>query len=401
MILTNCAACAAPLHTPAKQCSRCKTRYCGPACQEQHWNAGGHKDVCKLIKKGGGAEQYNADKKYKEAVAEAVEECAEDTKGQTCYICTEAVHWKTKEGLVRMCACRGTTGFAHVSCLAEQAKILCDDVEENRTGTAIAERWRQWGFCNLCKQRHHGVVEHALGWACWKTYVDRHENDVYRGNAMSRLVNGLGAVDRHEERLQIELSQLATATRCGYPEERILAIKMSLANCHGELDQEAEALALHRDVYARRVTLGVSPKKVFLSALNLCYSLLNTKQYAEAKPFILEQLPKARLALGAENEIYAKLRCCYALCLYRNDGASLHELVAAVAIVEHLSSWARQVYGPAHPLTKWIQEDSEEAQGQLASFEDPDGITIEDLAGAVDCTVEELKAEYARIPGDA
>ena len=32
MILTNCAACAAPLPHKAKQCSRCKTRYCGPAC---------------------------------------------------------------------------------------------------------------------------------------------------------------------------------------------------------------------------------------------------------------------------------------------------------------------------------------------------------------------------------
>ena len=71
MILTNCAACAATLPHKAKQCSRCKTRYCGPACQKQHWDAaGGHKDLCRKIKKGGGAEQYHADKKYKEAVAE-------------------------------------------------------------------------------------------------------------------------------------------------------------------------------------------------------------------------------------------------------------------------------------------------------------------------------------------
>jgi len=56
----------------------------------------------------------------------AVEACADDTKGQTCYICTQALHWKTKEGLVRGCACRGTAGFVHVSCLAEQAKILRD-----------------------------------------------------------------------------------------------------------------------------------------------------------------------------------------------------------------------------------------------------------------------------------
>ena len=80
--------------------------------------------MCKKIHRGGNAEQYNADKKYKEAVAVAVEACAADTKGQTCYICTQALHWKTKEGLVRGCACRGTSGFAHMSCLAEQAKIL-------------------------------------------------------------------------------------------------------------------------------------------------------------------------------------------------------------------------------------------------------------------------------------
>ena len=59
----------------------------------------------------------------------AVEKCAEQHKGQTCYICAQALHWKTKEGLVRGCSCRGTAGFVHVSCLAEQAKILVAEAE--------------------------------------------------------------------------------------------------------------------------------------------------------------------------------------------------------------------------------------------------------------------------------
>ena len=42
--------------------------------------------MCKKIHRGGNAEQYHADKKYKEAVAVAVAKCADDTKGQTCYI---------------------------------------------------------------------------------------------------------------------------------------------------------------------------------------------------------------------------------------------------------------------------------------------------------------------------
>ena len=35
--------------------------------------------MCKKIHRGGNAEQYHANKKYKEAVAVAVEACAEDT----------------------------------------------------------------------------------------------------------------------------------------------------------------------------------------------------------------------------------------------------------------------------------------------------------------------------------
>ena len=102
MILTNCAACAAPLPpTSAKQCSRCKTRYCGPACQKQHWD-GGHKELCKKIKKTGGAEQYNANKKYSEAVAVAAEKCAEDVKGQTCYICTQALQGNLRNARIML-----------------------------------------------------------------------------------------------------------------------------------------------------------------------------------------------------------------------------------------------------------------------------------------------------------
>ena len=75
MILTTCAACAAPLAHNAPRCVRCHTRYCNKTCQHDHWRRG-HKQICKRIHRGGNAEQYYADKKYKEAVAEAVERSA-------------------------------------------------------------------------------------------------------------------------------------------------------------------------------------------------------------------------------------------------------------------------------------------------------------------------------------
>ena len=54
------------------------TRYCDSTCQHDHWRRG-HKQMCKKIHRGGNAEQYYADKKDKEAVAVAVEACADDS----------------------------------------------------------------------------------------------------------------------------------------------------------------------------------------------------------------------------------------------------------------------------------------------------------------------------------
>ena len=84
------AACAKPLGQDAPaHCVNCRTRYCGDRCLRYHAHRGGHDENCDEIASGGGAEQHHANKKYEEAAAEAVEECAEDTEGQTCYICLE------------------------------------------------------------------------------------------------------------------------------------------------------------------------------------------------------------------------------------------------------------------------------------------------------------------------
>jgi hypothetical protein len=155
-----------------------------------------------------------------------VEACADDTKGQTCYICTQALHWKTKEGLVRGCACRGTAGFAHVSCLAEQAKILCDEAEENNLdGERCFARCARWHTCSLCEQHYHGVVKGALGWACWKTYVGRPETDPARGFAMTQLGNGLQSTGQMEDAMNVYETQLTLMQRASAPEEHMLVVK--------------------------------------------------------------------------------------------------------------------------------------------------------------------------------
>jgi hypothetical protein len=369
MILTQCAVCATDLGLSlGKKCGRCSTRYCGPECQKQHWEQGGHDKLCKLIKKAGGAEQYNANKKYAEAVAVAAEKCAADTKGQTCYICTQALHWKTKEGLVRMCACRGTAGFAHVSCLAEQAKILYAEAEENNLGQeAMQSRWERWHTCSLCEQHYHGVVFCALGWACWKTYVGRPEADTARMSAMRLLGNGLGEAKLHEAALSVQETELAMKRRIGVPESEMLLVQTCLANSHARLGRDEQASNMLRNVYYGRVRLnGEQHQQTILAALNYANALLNFKRFEEGKSLLIKMIPVARRVLGISNEITLTMRWNYARALYEDEGATLVDLREAVATMEETERTARRVLGDAHPLTVDIERALQNVRAALA-----------------------------------
>ena len=371
MILTNCAVCATDLGlTLGKKCGRCSTRYCGPACQKQHWD-GGHKDLCKKIKKAGGAEQYHANKKYTEAVAEAAEACADDTKGQTCYICTQALHWKTKEGLVRGCSCRGTAGFAHVSCLAEQAKILVADAEANNLNDKANEGWRRWFQCSLCEQRYHGVVICALGWACWKTYVCRPKTDPNHRSAYPLLSNGLLETGRKTEALAVFEARLAMQRSLGpryCGTEEIVASEDGIATLYNSLGMYDEGLKMKRDIYARRVALhGDSHSASLEAATALVQSLVQVGKFLEAKNFLRELIPVARRVWGRESDQWLRQQWMYGNVLCEEGSApTLDDLVEGVKVLEAVEkSWVR-VMGARHPETPRMQNSLKKAQAKLA-----------------------------------
>ena len=377
MILTQCPVCAAPLpDLTAKQCSRCKTRYCGRACQEQHWKEGGHDKLCKQIKRSGGAEQYNGNKKYAEAVAAAVEKCADNTKGQTCFICMQALHWKTKEGLVRGCSCRGTAGFAHVSCLAEQAKILFAEAEENNLGVDTwNERWPRWEHCSLCGQNYHGAVRCALGWACWKTYVGRPERDWPRRLAMNQLGCGLSEAGHHEDSLSVREAELSMERRLGAPKESILATQGNLASSYARLKRLEEAQNLYRDVYFGQLKLyGAEDRQTLISASNYANTLVQLQHFEEAKALLRKAMPVARRVLGENHELTLKMRSLYAQSLYADNGATLDNLREAVSTLEDLERTARRVLGCAHPTVKEIMVRLRDARATLAAREG-DGVS--------------------------
>jgi len=386
MILTQCPVCAAELPPlSAKQCSRCKTRYCGADCQKTHWEAGGHDQLCRKIRKGGGAEQYNANTKYTEAVAVAAEACAEDTKGQTCYICTQALHWKTKEGLVRGCSCRGTAGFAHVSCLAEEAKILVAEAEENNLGCdALYERLVRWYTCGLCEQAYHGVVRCALGWACWKTYLSRPEADVSRRMAMSALGNGLDAASHHEESLSVREADLAMLRRRGADEDSILVVQANLANDYEKLGHIEKALFIKQDVYSRSLKLlGEEDRETFIAANNYANALIGMQRFEEAKALMRTTVPVARRVSAENDELTLHLRWNYAQSLYLDSSATLDDLREAVETLEDTERTARRVLGGAHPTADCIEKSLRFTRGALHTRETADENSLRDAMEAM------------------
>ena len=371
MLLTQCAACATELGlTLGKKCGRCSTRYCGPECQRQHWEEGGHDQLCKTIKKAGGAEQYNANNKYAEAVAVAVEECRGRHEGQKCYICLEAVHSRTGEGLVRGCACGDRDGVsspelgvAHVSCLARQAQVAV----ERRSGPL----YLRWRTCGLCEQDYHGVVSCALGWACWKTYLGRPEKDQIRCMAMNQLGNGLCDSKQYEDALSVYKADLAMMRRLGAPEEHLLVTQGNLAATYSALGRHEEALQLERDVYSGRLRLnGEEHEKTLRAANNYAASLKNYSHFGEAKSLLRKTIPAARRVLGDSSDLTLTMRRTYAAALYADDSSTPDDLREAVTTLEDTARTARHVLGDAHPSARAIEGVLRKARAALRAREE-------------------------------
>ena len=385
MLLTNCAACAAPLPHLSKQCSRCKTRYCGSACQEQHWKEGDHDKPGKKIRKGGGAEQYHANSNYKEVVAVAVEACSRDTEGQTCYICTETVHPQTGEGLVRECACgdrknvaSGRAGVAHVSCLARQAEILVEEAIDHRMeGERLASRWARWATCHLCGQDYHGVVFSAVGWACWKTYVGRPESDRFRRSTMGELGNSLSKskdTSSTEHAIEVFRAIQALERRFGPTSQDHFATPNNIAHCLSRLGRGDEAYVIRQEIYdIKKASLGPKHAETLAMAVNLTTSMMDIARaeildkdvpntmIVKVKSFLREMVSEADGALGSDHLITISLRHLLARTLPGgiplNDKSSLAIAnIESLGIVSDLRHTAIRVLGKAHPLTREIDK---------------------------------------------
>jgi hypothetical protein len=265
------------------------------------------------------------DRKYAEAIVTAATACAEDTAGQTCFICMDGAE---EEGLVRGCACRGGNGFAHVSCLARQAQVEVKQAEDSDVDDdEFHQKWDRWSACRLCEQEYHGVVKCALGWACWKTYARRPEDNDLRLGAINQLGNGLSEVEHHEDALTVGEAELAMEQRRGAPESTILTVKSNIASTYQMLGRPEEALKLKQSVYSGlRMLHGDQHKDTLKAASNCVSALVDLQRFEEARELLHtttttrqsfnilchRNLWVASRILGEEHRLTLKMRWIYA-----------------------------------------------------------------------------------------
>ena len=280
---------------------------------------------------------------------------------------------------MRGCACRGTAGVAHVSCLMEQAKILCDEGQEhNLDGERWQSRWRQWDTCDLCEQSYQGIVSCAMGWACWKTYVGRPETDACRASALLLLGLGLSNINRYDNALNVFEALADNIRRFPYAQgnDHILYdCESNIAMCYGVLGRLEEALEIERRIYDRDVASGTADTEdSFITAKQLASTLTKLGREAEAKSFLSKRVVEAERALGPDNETVLWLRRDYAIALSDAPGLlPLSDIIKSREILEDVLSRRRRIWGA-----------KDEVVEEHRILLDGVGMTIEDDSGYMD-----------------
>ena len=152
---------------------------------------------------------------------------------------------------MRGCACRGTAGVAHVSCLAEQVRILCDEAAENHLD--MSPRWVRWHTCSLCEQSYHGrvlrdgvgVLEDVRG-----SGGEQQSSNECDDGARERLVRR-----RPGGRVACERGRVGPAAYPTRQKNTYSSRRGNLANSYQRLGRAEAALNMYQNVYSGRLRI--------------------------------------------------------------------------------------------------------------------------------------------------
>ena len=92
--------------------------------------------------------------------------------------------------LLRGCACRGSSGWTHATCLVKSAEAAREPPPGEPTFNA-------WHFCPTCKQEFTGLVQLRLAIALWAKHARVVETDQNRVAAALSYAAALGAAGEY------------------------------------------------------------------------------------------------------------------------------------------------------------------------------------------------------------
>ena len=177
--------------------------------------------------------------------------------GVSCWICLEEGPDDGGQPLMRGCACRGDSGFAHISCLVEYSSRKSDGIfnrltESNSVGDHDFDG--VWKICPGCRQEYVGDMEGAMSRARFR-YVESEQIPEHDLRYISALVdlghttNESGDTDGAIGILEraLELSKTSEmARRYCYSDTQISAL-MALFNVFSSKNKVERALDCLRE----------------------------------------------------------------------------------------------------------------------------------------------------------
>ncbi len=93
-----------------------------------------------------------------------------------CWLCLEEGPDDSGKPLIRDCSCRGTSGFAHLSCMVKYAESKSREVDQKGGNSLNNEVF--FAICPNCNQEYQGGVEYALAEAQVEFVEREYKNDL-------------------------------------------------------------------------------------------------------------------------------------------------------------------------------------------------------------------------------
>ena len=124
---------------------------------------------------------------------------------------------------------------------------------------------------------------------------------------------------------------------------------------------------MSRDVYFSHVKLyGEENEQTLEVATNYAWDLIGLRRFEEAKALMRKTMPVAQRVLGENHEDTLRLRWVYADAIWRDDAATLDDLLDAAETLEEAARTAQRVFGGEHPFVEQIEQS---LQGSRAAYD--------------------------------